>query len=229
MARRFLPVILPGALLFASGAALAGAHSGSARTRVIAELSAPCSSLLLALQYARMAAPLQNHVEYAGIIPKIEQLAAGIQDNDLLIVESRDASDTHVLALPLAYIYAATSCCCVHACRTSQHSRRSSTGPTSDTPACCSWAAAAPSCSRDDGMSAQSPASDSRSRSSKPADTRFRGRCGGRSSTTASTSSCRLAPAPRSRRDRRRHTGRPARPPLSRQGNGQRALVPMDA
>ena len=61
--------------------------------------------LLLALQYLRMAAPLQNHVEYAGIIPKIEQLAAGIQDTDLLIVESRDASDTHVLGLPLAYIY----------------------------------------------------------------------------------------------------------------------------
>ena len=105
MARRFLPVILPGALLFASGAALAGAHSGSARTRVIRGALGALFLLLLALQYLRMAAPLQNHVEYAGIIPKIEQLAAGIQDTDLLIVESRDASDTHVLGLPLAYIY----------------------------------------------------------------------------------------------------------------------------
>ena len=105
MARRFLPVILPGALLFASGAALAGAHSGSARTRVIRGALGAVFLLLLALQYPRMAAPLQNHVEYAGIIPKIEQMAAGIQDDDLLIVESRDASDTHVLGLPLAYIY----------------------------------------------------------------------------------------------------------------------------
>ena len=105
MARRFLPVILPGALLFASGAALAGTHSGSARTRVIRGALGTAFLLLLALQYLRMAAPLQNHVEYAGIIPKIEQLAAGIQDTDLLIVESRDASDTHVLGLPLAYIY----------------------------------------------------------------------------------------------------------------------------
>jgi hypothetical protein len=105
MARRFLPVILPGALLFASGAALAGAHSGSARTRVIRGALGAAFLLLLALQYLRMTAPLQNHVEYAGIIPKIEQLAAGIQDTDLLIVESRDASDTHVLGLPLAYIY----------------------------------------------------------------------------------------------------------------------------
>ena len=105
MARRFLPVILPGALLFASGAALAGAHSGSARTRLIRGGLGGVFLLLLALHYLRMSAPVQNHVEYAGIIPKIEQIAASIQDTDLLIVESRDASDTHVLGLPLAYIY----------------------------------------------------------------------------------------------------------------------------
>ena len=105
MARRFLPVILPGALLFASGAALAGTHSGSARTRVIRGGLGGVFLVLLALHYLRMAAPVQNHVEYAGIIPKIEQIVAGIQDTDLLIVESRDASDTHVLGLPLAYIY----------------------------------------------------------------------------------------------------------------------------
>ena len=105
MARRFLPVILPGALLFASGAALAGAYSGSARTRVIRGGLGGVFLLLLALHYLRMATPVQNHVEYAGIIPRIEQIAAGIQDTDLLIVESRDASDTHVLGLPLAYIY----------------------------------------------------------------------------------------------------------------------------
>ena len=49
---------------------------------------------LLGLHYARVANPLLDHVEYAGIIPKLEQLAATIRDDDLLIVESRDASDT---------------------------------------------------------------------------------------------------------------------------------------
>ena len=47
-----------------------------------------------------------GHVEYAGVIAKLEGLAAKATDRDLLVVESRNASDTHVLALPLAYIYA---------------------------------------------------------------------------------------------------------------------------
>ena len=47
------------------------------------------------------------HVEYAGIIPRLEHLAGTIQDDDLVIVESRDAgSDVHVFATPLACIYA---------------------------------------------------------------------------------------------------------------------------
>jgi hypothetical protein len=106
MARRFLPVILPGALLFASAAALAGAQSGSRLTRGVRGGLGAVFLVLLGLQYARMTRPLLGHVEYAGIIPKIEQMAASIQDTDLVIVESREASDTHVLGLPLAYIYA---------------------------------------------------------------------------------------------------------------------------
>jgi len=48
-----------------------------------------------------------GHVEYAGLIPKVETLAAQIAADDLLIVESRNAGgDTHVFGLPLAYIYA---------------------------------------------------------------------------------------------------------------------------
>jgi len=62
--------------------------------------------VLLAASYARAARPLLEHVEYAGVIPKLEQLAATVGGDDLLIVESRNASDIHVLALPLAYIYA---------------------------------------------------------------------------------------------------------------------------
>ena len=45
-------------------------------------------------------------MEYAGVIAKLEALSNTLSDRDLLVVESRNASDTHVLALPLAYIYA---------------------------------------------------------------------------------------------------------------------------
>src|SRR5204862_6326327 len=62
---------------------------------------------VLASPYARAAKPVAPHVEYQGVITHLEQLAGRIGDDDLLIVESRDAgSDVHVLGLPLAYIYA---------------------------------------------------------------------------------------------------------------------------
>jgi hypothetical protein len=62
---------------------------------------------VLAVQYARTARPVREHVEYAGIIPRLESLAARLHSDELLVVESRNAgSDVHVLALPLAYIYA---------------------------------------------------------------------------------------------------------------------------
>ncbi len=107
MARRFLPVILPGALLFASAAALGGLRqprtvSGAIRTAVRVLFIA-----LLAVHYARVSRPVVDHVEYAGLIPRLERLAGTIRDDDLMIAESRDTgSDVHVLALPLAYIYA---------------------------------------------------------------------------------------------------------------------------
>lgn len=107
MTRRFLPVILPGALIFAAAAALTGVGvprtlSGSVRTAVRVLFI-----LLLAGYYLRVSRPVVDHVEYAGLIPKLEQLAQTIGDNDLVIAESRDTnSDIHVLALPLAYIYA---------------------------------------------------------------------------------------------------------------------------
>jgi hypothetical protein len=53
----------------------------------------------------RSAKPILSHVEYAGLIPRLESIAHTIGDRDLLIVESRNATDTHVLATPLAYIY----------------------------------------------------------------------------------------------------------------------------
>src|SRR5262249_40325502 len=62
---------------------------------------------VLGSAYARLARPVAAHIEYDGVIAHLEQLAGRVGDDDLLIVESRDAgSDVHVLGLPLAYIYA---------------------------------------------------------------------------------------------------------------------------
>jgi len=57
-------------------------------------------------QYLSASQPIRNHIEYAGLIPHIEQLAARFGENDLVLFEAREASDVHALALPLAYIYA---------------------------------------------------------------------------------------------------------------------------
>jgi hypothetical protein len=105
MARRFLPVILPGTLLFAAAAALTGVRGRLLVTRAIRGPIGIVFLALLAVNYARVAKPVIEHVEYAGIIPKLEELASRVGDTDLLVVESRDASDVHVLALPLAYVY----------------------------------------------------------------------------------------------------------------------------
>jgi hypothetical protein len=106
MTRRFLAAILPGSLVFAAAAALSGA-----KERVGPSLGRAMVGVvfiaLLAFHYARASRPVMSHVEYAGLIPKLEALAGGIGDDDLAIVESRDTgSDVHVLGLPLAYIYA---------------------------------------------------------------------------------------------------------------------------
>jgi hypothetical protein len=125
-ARRYLPVILPGALVFACAAAgwgfrhyspgrsndphAPGAKRGLAGAgirRIASGAIGAVFVVLLGLHYARAARPIVGHVEYAGIIPALEQLAGRIGDDELLIVESRDSgSDAHVMALPLAYIYA---------------------------------------------------------------------------------------------------------------------------
>jgi hypothetical protein len=106
-ARRFVPIILPGALLLAAGAALTGARGRRPLTRAIRVPLGIAFLALLGVQYARVAKPLYPHIEYEGVIPRIEQLAGRLGDDDLLIVEARDAgSDVHVFALPLAYIYA---------------------------------------------------------------------------------------------------------------------------
>lgn len=155
MARRFLPVILPGAMLLVGYAAFggfgprdgdrdddadgrsrdaaggargeggddgdgagrtqaaanaAGAHRAGRRRETMGGIARAVIGAVvvagLAVQFWQASRPVAQHVEYAGLIPRIEQLAGTFGDRDLVLVESRNASDLHVLALPLAYIYA---------------------------------------------------------------------------------------------------------------------------
>lgn len=107
MTRRFLPVILPGALLCIAGLALAGPRRPGRLTGTLRAVVGTAFVALLATGYARASRPLLDHVEYAGLIPRLEALAGRLQDDDLLIAEARDTgSDVHVLALPLSSIYA---------------------------------------------------------------------------------------------------------------------------
>jgi hypothetical protein len=106
MARRFVPIILPGAFMFIAAAvtwALRGSMRGWRRLRPLVGL---IFVVLLGYRYVQAAAPVLPHVEYAGIIPYVERLARTFGDRDLVIVESGNAgSDVHILGLPLAYIY----------------------------------------------------------------------------------------------------------------------------
>ena len=73
MTRRFLPVILPGALLFAASAALTGTRrSDWIGVGALRRLIGVGFVALLALHYARASGPLLQHVEYAGLIPKLQ-------------------------------------------------------------------------------------------------------------------------------------------------------------
>jgi hypothetical protein len=107
MTRRFLPIVLPGALLLAAYAALGRWSEHDRGWRFYARAGAGALVIaVLAVLFWRQSSPLRGHVEYAGVIPKLEKLAGTFGDRDLVLVESRDASDVHVLGLPLAYIYA---------------------------------------------------------------------------------------------------------------------------
>lgn len=106
LSRRFVPVILPGALII--GCAAAFPRLDGPRWRRV--LHAAAGAMLLAVTsttYLRAAAPVLPHVEYRNMIPYVETLAQHFGPRDLVIMESRNAgSDIHVLGTPLAYIYA---------------------------------------------------------------------------------------------------------------------------
>ena len=107
--RRYLPIVLPAVLLGIATTLLLplaerpGAGARVARTsRYVLRLAA---LTLVAWGFWGATGLVRSHVEYAGVIPRLEAIASRFSPDDLVIVESRNASDVHVLALPLAYIY----------------------------------------------------------------------------------------------------------------------------
>ena len=106
MSRRYVPLIVPAVCLLAAVAAL-GTRRGATFVRPFRWAIGIAFLLLLGQHYARSSAPILEHVEFAGVIPRLERIASSVHDSDLLIVESGDAgTDVHTLAVPLAYIYA---------------------------------------------------------------------------------------------------------------------------
>ena len=74
MARRFLPIILPGTLLMAS-AAVFGSSTPEHRRTVRRAVAAILFMSFVGGQYVKAAAPVAKHVEYKGAIRQIDQLA----------------------------------------------------------------------------------------------------------------------------------------------------------
>lgn len=114
LARRFIPAILPGSLICAAAAIFAPLWilprerlwSGRRIIGVASVVAGMLAVFALGHQYLAASQPIRSHIEYAGLIPHMEQLAARFGEDDLVLFEAREASDVHALALPLAYIYA---------------------------------------------------------------------------------------------------------------------------
>jgi hypothetical protein len=105
MARRFLPVILPATMLFAAAAALGTWERWPRGPQAIRAIVGVIVLIILGQQYRIAAAPAVSHVEFKGLVEHMDELAKRFTDRDLVIVESRDSSDVHVMGIPLAYIH----------------------------------------------------------------------------------------------------------------------------
>ncbi|HKY22372.1 MAG TPA: glycosyltransferase family 39 protein [Vicinamibacterales bacterium] len=113
LARRFIPTILPGALIFATAALFAPLwmmprelRGGKGAIGAVAVAIGTIGVLILGQHYFVASRAIRTHIEYAGVIPQIERLAGRFGEDDLVLVEARAASDLHTLALPLTYIWA---------------------------------------------------------------------------------------------------------------------------
>ena len=118
-ARRYLTVILPMTCVLAAAGALAcepwwrarrdALPVDGVRPRVWPAATCLCAGaaflVWLGCQSIGTADPIRNHVEYAGLTAQIETLSQRFGDRDLVLIESRNSSDAHVVAVPLAYIY----------------------------------------------------------------------------------------------------------------------------
>ena len=113
--RRYVSVILPASLLLIGAAAFTPAPlpewRGLAWTRGpgAARLRLAVGVVLVAAlgwQYGQATRPILRHVEHAGMIPTVEELAARFSPDDLLLFGNRGVSDAQAFALPLAYVYA---------------------------------------------------------------------------------------------------------------------------
>jgi hypothetical protein len=105
LARRFLPVILPVSMLMVAAAALGTGAFALRGPRLLRVSLGVILLVVLGQQYRIAAAPAARHVEFKGLVEHLDGLAQRIGDRDLVIVESRAASDVHVFAVPLTYVY----------------------------------------------------------------------------------------------------------------------------
>jgi hypothetical protein len=105
LARRFIPVILPATMLFVAAAALGTWERWPRGSQAIRAIVGTLVLVVLGQQYRIAAAPAVSHVEFKGLVEHVEDLAKHFTDRDLVVVESRGASDVHVLGIPLAYIH----------------------------------------------------------------------------------------------------------------------------
>ena len=105
MARRFLPMILPGALLLASGA-LFGPSTPEHRRTVRRGVGGRRVHVVhrLAVRRRRQAGRRASWNTRAPSGRSISSRSIS-RTRDLVLVESRNASDLHVLAVPLADVY----------------------------------------------------------------------------------------------------------------------------
>jgi hypothetical protein len=108
--RRYLLIVLPAVLLMLSSTLLvrlARRDPHGARSMLAGRYALRGVVLVLVAWGMWQATDrVRPHVEYAGVIARLEVLASRFTSDDLVVVESRNASDLHVLALPLAYVYA---------------------------------------------------------------------------------------------------------------------------
>jgi hypothetical protein len=178
MARRFVPVILPSAMLMLSALAWydpwrrrepapdaprdrEAAAPGCLR---LVRLVLPAVFLLLvALALWRATTPILRHVEYAGLVGRLEDLARRFTGDDLVLVESRASGGPPSSPRRSRTSTTATSSCC-----TARRRRRgcwagSSRGLARSTGTSTSSGWAAPTCVRD--RSPPSPSAGSRLRS----------------------------------------------------------------